>query len=516
LKAAQRWTLVAAILGSSLAFVDGTVVNVALPAIQHTLNANAADAQWVVESYALFLASLLLVGGALGDRLGRRRVFMLGAAIFVGASVACAMSPSVVPLIVARAVQGVGAALLIPGSLALISATFPESERGAAIGTWSAFSGITAAVGPVIGGFLIEHYSWPWAFLINVPVGVLLLVLCATKVPESKGTQSNEPIDVAGATLATVGLAGVVFALIEAPARGWSSTAVWVAGAVGIVTLLLFVRTEARVRAPMLPLGLFRGRNFTGANLLTLFLYAALGGGLYFLPLNLVQVQGYGATAAGAALLPFIAIMFALSRWAGKLVDRFGAKRPLVIGPLISGLGFALLAVPSIGTNYWTTFFPAICILGLGMSITVAPLTTTVMNAVDRDLSGTASGINNAVSRAAALMAIAVFGIVVAWAFNASMDNALASLRASPELVESLSAQRSKLAGMVVPDGLPYATASALKRAIGESFVAGFRWVMLLSAGLALLSAASAWVMIDGGLVASKVKATTRSTPHGG
>jgi EmrB/QacA subfamily drug resistance transporter len=516
LKAAQRWTLVAAILGSSLAFVDGTVVNVALPAIQHTLNANAADAQWVVESYALFLASLLLVGGALGDRLGRRRVFMLGAAIFVGASVACAMSPSVIPLIIARAVQGVGAALLIPGSLALISATFPESERGAAIGTWSAFSGITAAVGPVIGGFLIDHYSWPWAFLINVPVGLLLLLLCATKVPESKGAQSDEPIDVAGATLATIGLAGVVFALIEGPVRGWSSKAVLVAAIVGIVTLIFFVRIEARVRAPMLPLGLFRGRNFTGANLLTLFLYAGLGGGLYFLPLNLVQVQGYGATAAGAALLPFIAIMFALSRWAGKLVDRFGAKRPLVIGPTIAGLGFALLAVPSLGANYWTTFFPAICILGLGMSITVAPLTTTVMNAVDRDLSGTASGINNAVSRAAALMAIAIFGIAVAWAFNASMDDALASLRVSPELAESVSAQRAKLAGMVLPEGLPEATASALKRAIGESFVAGFRWVMLLSAGLALLSAVCAWVMIDGGLVAPKVKATTRSTPHGG
>ena len=495
---ARRWTLVAAILGSSMAFVDGTVVNVALPAIQRALDASASDAQWVVESYALLLAALLLVGGALGDRFGRKRIFMIGVAVFTAASLGCALSGQVTLLIVARAVQGVGAALLVPGSLALISATFPQAERGAAIGTWSAFSGITAAVGPVIGGFLVDHYSWTWAFLVNLPIGIVLLVICASKVPESTGAMSHDPVDWRGATFATIGLAGVVFAFIEAPVRGWASAPVWIAAVLGLAGVVMFVRTEAQAHAPMLPLTLFRDRNFSGANLLTLLLYAALGGGLYFLPLDLVQVQGLSATAAGAALLPFIAIMFALSRWAGGLVDRFGAKLPLIIGPAIASLGFALLALPAVGSNYWLNFFPAICVLGLGMSITVAPLTTTVMNAVGADLAGVASGVNNAVSRAAGLLAIAVFGIVMAWAFDARLAESLAATKVPADLASAILAQHTRLAGMVVPDGVAPDVAATLKLAIGRSFVAGFRWVMGLSAVLALLGAVSAWLLIDG------------------
>lgn len=493
----RRWTLVAAILGSSLAFIDGTVVNVALPAIQREMSATTADAQWIVESYALFLASLLLVGGVLGDRFGRKRVFMLGTGLFTLASIACALSSSVEPLIAARAIQGIGAALLVPGSLALISATFPPSERGAAIGTWSAFSGITAAVGPVMGGFLVEHYSWTWAFLVNAPIGAVLLAICAAKVPESKGTHAGS-IDVPGASLVTIGLAGLVFAFIEAPTRGWTATPIWAAITVGILALLLLLRVEARAASPMLPLGLFRERNFAGANMLTLLLYAALGGSLFFLPLNLIQVQGYGATVAGAALLPFIAIMFLLSRWAGGLVERFGSRLPLMVGPIIAAVGFAMLAVPSIDGHYWTAFFPAISILGLGMSITVAPLTTTVMNAVGKELAGTASGINNAVSRAAALLAIALFGFVLTLAFNATLNNELDRLHASAKLVSAVMEQRQKLAGMVMPSGYPEATVAALKHAVNLSFVAGFRWVMLISAALSLLSAVSAWIFIQG------------------
>jgi len=491
----RYWTLVAAILGSSLAFIDGTVVNVALPAIQKELGATTSEAQWVMESYALFLASLLLVGGVLGDRFGRRRIFMFGIALFTLASVGCSLSTDVGLLMAARAVQGVGAALLVPGSLALISATFPQAERGAAIGTWSAFSGITAAVGPVIGGFLVEHYSWTWAFLVNVPVGIVLILICAAKVPESRGSQGGA-VDVAGACLATTGLAGIVFALIEAPSRGWLATPVWGAGVIGVGALLWFVRVEARSASPMLPLGLFRERNFTGANVLTLLLYAALGGSLFFLPLNLIQVQGEGATAAGAALLPFIAIMFLLSRWAGTLVDVFGPKLPLVVGPVIAAIGFALFAWPSVGSSYWVAFFPAICVLGLGMSITVAPLTTTVMNAVGEDLAGTASGINNAISRAAALLAIALFGVILTWAFNTRLDDELSRLPVPADVLASVMAERQKLAGMVIPDS--YADAAALRHAIGLSFVAGFRWVMLVSAALALLSAVSAWMTIQG------------------
>ena len=494
----RRWTLIAAILGSSLAFIDGTVVNVALPAIQSKLGATTSDAQWVMESYALFLASLLLVGGTLGDRFGRKRVFMIGTGIFTLASIGCALSSHVEALIVARAIQGIGAALLVPGSLALISATFPQSERGAAIGTWSAFSGITAAIGPVIGGFLVEHYSWTFAFLVNAPVGMVLLVICATKVPESKGGTNAGPIDGYGAALVTVGLAGLVFAFIEAPSRGWTALPIWIAMTAGVLALLLFVRVEARIASPMLPLALFRERNFAGANVLTLLLYAALGGSLFFLPLNLIQVQGYGATAAGAALLPFIAIMFLLSRWTGSLVDRFGSRLPLVTGPVIAAAGFALLALPSAGSRYWTAFFPAICVLGVGMSITVAPLTTTVMNAVGKELAGTASGINNAVSRAAALLAIALFGLVLTVAFNANLDDELRHQHAPASLVDSVSAQRHKLAGIVTPDGYPPATVAAMKHAVDVSFVAGFRWVMLVSAVLALLSGVSAGAFIAG------------------
>jgi EmrB/QacA subfamily drug resistance transporter len=494
----RRWTLVAAILGSSMAFVDGTVVNVALPSIQRSFNAGTADAQWVMESYALFLAALLLVGGVLGDRFGRRRIFVAGTVLFVLSSIACALSATIGQLIAARAVQGIGAALLIPGSLALISATFPLAERGAAIGTWSAFSGITAAVGPVIGGFLVEHYSWAWAFLVNVPLGIVLLLISLGRVPESGGAGERSPIDLAGAGLVTIGLAGAVYALIEAPVRGWSARSVWVSAAAGVIALVLFVVVESRSRAPMLPLSLFRERQFAGANLLTLLLYAALGGSLFFLPLDLIQVQGYGATAAGAALLPFIAIMFLLSRWAGTLVDAFGSKLPLVVGPVVAAVGFGLLAVPSIGGSYWAGFFPAICVLGLGMSITVAPLTTTVMNAVGAERAGTASGVNNAVSRTAALLAIAVFGIVLTGVFDRQLAPALAATQAPPDLLAVVSAQHQKLAGIVIPAETTAALAAQLKHAVGMSFVAGFRRVMLLSAALALLSAFSAWALVAG------------------
>ena len=504
--AGRRWTLVAAVLGSSMAFVDGTVVNVALPSIQQALNADAADSQWVVESYALFLAALLLVGGAFGDRFGRRRIFIVGAALFTAASVACGLSASMAQLIVARSLQGAGAALLVPGSLALVSAAFPQAQRGRAIGTWSAFTGIAAAAGPVIGGYLVDHHSWTWAFWVNLPVGIVLLAICLTKVPESLGAGSRAPIDFTGALLATVGLAGLVFALIEASSRGWADG--WVVGSagIGVAALAGFVGAERRIRAPMLPLALFRERSFAGANLLTLLLYGALGGGLFFLPLNLIQVHGYSATFAGAALLPFTAIMFALSRWAGKLVDVFGSRLPLVVGPGIAALGFAGFAVPSVGTGYWTGYFPAVCVLGLGMTITVAPLTTTVMNAAGAELAGTASGVNNAVSRVAALLAIAVFGIVMARAFDMRLLAELQAMQATPELVQSLVAQRQKLAGIMVPAGLTEPVAAEVKQAIGQSFVAGFRWVMLLSAGLSLLGALSAWLLVQGKHGAGRVR----------
>lgn len=487
---ARRWTLVAAIIGSGMAFVDGTIVNVALPAIQRAMQATTADAQWVMEAYALLLSALLLVGGVLGDHLGRRRIFALGGIIFTIASVACAAAPGIDWLVGARAVQGLGAALLVPGSLSLITSAYPKKLRGAAIGTWSAFSGITAAIGPVLGGFLVEHVSWHWAFLINLPLGLALIAICHRHVPESRGATTGR-IDLTGASLATVGLAGVVYALIEAQLRGWHATDVIVAVVTGVVALLAFVVVERRIAAPMLPLHLFRDRHFAGANALTLLLYAALGGSMFFVPLNLIQVQGYGATAAGASLLPFVIIMFVLSRWTGRLVDVVGARLPLIVGPAIAAAGFALYTLPGVGGSYWTTFFPAASVLGLGMSITIAPLTTTVMNALDPSLAGTASGVNNAVSRVAGLLAIAAFGVVLTHGFNASLEAGLADVHLPRDTVRHILDQRAMLAGIELPAG-----AHAAKRVIGDAFVSGFRQVMWLSAGLAALSAIAAAITI--------------------
>jgi len=494
----RRWVLAATILGSSMAFVDGTVVNVALPAIQRTLDATAFQAQWVVEAYALLLASLLLVGGALGDRLGRRRIFVAGTAIFGAASAACALSTGIEALIAARAVQGAGAALLVPGSLALISVNFPEHERGRAIGTWSGFSGIAAAFGPVLGGYLVEHYDWAWAFLVNLPPALAVLVIAAARIPESRAPQAGR-LDLAGAALATLALGGIVYAFIEAPVRGWASTSVLAALIVGVGAAAGFFVAERRAEHPMMPLGLFAGRDFAGANLLTLWLYAALGGGLFFFPLNLIQVQGYGATAAGAALLPFILIMFAFSRWAGSLVERFGARPPLIVGPLVAALGFALFAAPGLApgeARYWTSFFPAVVVLGVGMTITVAPLTTTVMNSVATGAAGIASGVNNAVSRTAALLAIAVFGLLLARVFEAQLTPRLVDVGATREAIALLESQRDRLAGAELPPG---PDAAALGQAVKLAYIAGFRWVMLASAGLAALSALAAWRMIGRG-----------------
>jgi EmrB/QacA subfamily drug resistance transporter len=494
--ASGPWILAATILGSSMVFIDGTVVNVALPALQTNLNATAVDVQWVIESYALFLAALLLAGGSVGDHFGRKLVFSVGVALFAFASVWCGLAPNIRQLIAARAVQGVGGALLVPGSLAIISASFAQEDRGQAIGTWSGFTAITAAIGPVIGGWLIENVSWRAAFLINAPLAVAVLVLAFLHVPESRDEEDRDGLDWQGATLATVSLGLVVYGLIESSSLSFQNPVVLAALILGVVTSAFFVLVEAQKKHPMLPLTLFRSKNFSGANLLTLLLYAALSGALFFLPLNLIQVQGYTATSAGAALLPFVLIIFALSRWAGRLVKSQGAKLPLVFGPLVAALGFGLFIRPGIGGSYWITFFPAVVVLGLGMAISIAPLTTTVMNGVEENWAGVASGVNNAVSRMAGLIAVAAFGIVMLQVFNNRFDQRLLDLRVAPEVRRALDAQRIKLAAATVPADLDPIVQTALKRAINESFVSGFRQVMLISAALALLSAFVAWLLI--------------------
>ncbi|PYS60102.1 MAG: MFS transporter [Acidobacteria bacterium] len=497
-KAQGRWILAATILGSSMSFIDGTVVNVALPALQANLNATAIDVQWVVESYALFLAALLLLGGSLGDHFGRKRIYAIGVTLFALASMWCGLAPNVGQLIVARAVQGIGGALLVPGSLAIISASFSEDERGQAIGTWSGSTAITTALGPVMGGWLIEHVSWRAVFFLNLPLAVVVLLLVFRFVPESRDEEETGKLDLVGAALATVSLGAIVYGLIESSRLGFQSPIVITALSSSLIFLVAFVIVEARRRHPMMPLTLFRARNFAGANLLTLFLYAALAGTLFFLPLNLIQVQGYSATAAGAASLPFILIMFLLSRWSGGLLKRYGSRLPLVIGPTIAGIGFALFVRPGVGGSYWTTVFPAVVVLGLGMAISVAPLTTTVMNSVKESHAGIASGVNNAVSRTAGLLAIAVLGLIMLQTFNRCLDQRLSQLAVPVEIREAVNSQRIKLAAAEIPSAAEPMRA-AIKQAIDECFVCGFRRLMLVGCGLALASSLMAWLIIRRG-----------------
>jgi len=506
------WVLAATIIGSGMAFIDSTVVNVALPALQADLNATMVDVQWIVLSYTLLLSALLLVGGALGDHFGRRRIYATGVAIFALASVWAGLAASANQLIIARAVQGIGGALLVPGSLAIIGAFFDESERGKAFGTWSAFSALTMALGPVLGGWLIDETSasWRWAFFINVPLAVIVLAIVFWYVPESRDEEAPAALDWWGTGLVTVGLGGIVYGLIESANLGLSHPLVVGALIVGGLALAAFVVVEARGKAPMMPLNLFRSSTFSGANLLTLLLYGALGGALFFLPFNLIQVHGYSATAAGAALLPFIIIIFLLSRWAGGLVDRYGAKLPLIIGPSIVAVSYVVFTLPGVSGNYWQTFFAPIALLGLGMAITAAPLTTAVMSAVETQHAGIASGVNNAVSKVAALLVIAVLGVLVLVSFNANLDSHLASIDLPAEVQQQLDAERIKLAGAEVPATISGEIRVALEQAIDESFVVSFRIAMFISAGLALASALVAALMIEG----KKPEVTHMSKPE--
>jgi EmrB/QacA subfamily drug resistance transporter len=492
---AGPWILAATILGSSMAFIDGTVVNVALPAVQTNFHATVIDVQWVVESYGLFLAALILAGGALGDLFGRRRVFLAGVGIFAAASAGCGAALNIQQLILARSIQGIGAALLVPGSLAIISSSFGEEKRGAAIGTWSGFTAITTAIGPVLGGWLVQHASWRWVFFINLPLAVVVGAISIWRVPESRSHNAGR-LDWLGAFLATVGLGGLVGGLIESASLGWSNWLVIGSLTVGIGYLIAFAAVEARAASPMLPLSLFKSRAFTGANLLTLCFYAAVGIFFFLFPLNLIQVQGYSATAAGASILPLIVLMFVLSSWSGGLVARYGPRGPMMIGPLIAAVGFALFAIPSTGNSYWETFFPAVIVLGFGLALTVAPLTTVVMNSVDQDRAGAASGVNNAVARLAGVLAIAVFGIVMVNAFGLHLSRALGNVSLPVQALRELHANEIKLAGLPVPPGLDPGITATIKKSIAESFVFGFRIVMLCCTGLSLASVAVAWLMI--------------------
>lgn len=495
LEKARPWVLAATILGSSMAFIDGTVVNVALPALQSSFHATVADVQWVIESYGLFLAALILVGGALGDVMGRRRIFLIGVVLFAIASAVCGLSANITQLIIGRAVQGIGAALLVPGSLAIISASFDQESRGRAIGTWSGFTAVTAAMGPLLGGWLIDHASWHWVFFINLPLALAVIVISLWHVPESRSVTPRR-VDWAGAVLASLGLGGLVNGLIASQTRGWSDTMVLGSLVLGLAGVVGFIFLEAKVDSPMVPLQLFRSRTFSGANLLTLLLYSALGVFFFLFPMNLIQVRKYSATATGAAMLPMILLMFLLSLWSGGLVNRYGARTPLIAGPLIAAAGFALFAIPSTTGSYWETFFPAFVILGFGMAISVAPLTTVVMSSVDQDRAGTASGINNAVARVAGVLAIAVLGVLMVGVFGLRLNHLLVESGVSTGIVREIHANSIKLAGINLPSGLDANTANTVHDAVARAFVFSFRIIALICAALAVASAAVSLRMI--------------------
>jgi len=421
----KRLTLVTSVLGTAVVFLDGTVVNVALPAIRDDLDTGLAAQQWVVEAYLLTLGALLLVGGSLGDLLGRRKIFSVGLAGFGATSVLCALAPNAELLVAARALQGIAGALLVPTSLALITATFPAEERGAAIGSWTAWAGIAMVIGPLGGGLLVDNASWRWIFGINVPFVVATLALVRAAVPESVDEESTHRIDYLGALLVALGLAGLVFALIEQPTYGFDDPVVYLPGLLGAALLVAFVLHERRSDHPMLPLGSFRSRNFAVGNVATLLVYAGLGAATFFVAIYLQQVAGYTAVAAGATLMPITVIMFLLSRRFGALSDRIGPRALMSVGPLIGGLGLIWLGRLSTHVDYLTDILPAVLLFGLGLSMTVAPLTNTVLGAVSQRVAGVASGANNAISRVAGLLAIAAIGAVVAAQFGSALDERL-------------------------------------------------------------------------------------------
>ena len=474
----KRLTLAATILGSSMAFIDGSVVNIALPTIQQALHADATATQWIVNAYLLMLGALVLVGGSAADLYGRRRIFLVGIAVFTAASIACGFSPNVTALIISRAVQGLGAALLTPASLAMLGATFDEHERSHAIGIWAGAGALTSAAGPVLGGWLVDQISWRAIFLLNVPLALAAAGLAIRFACESNDPQAKR-LDWIGAAVVGIGLGAITWGLSTIPASGFHDRTVLAWLGVGAVFLILFAAVEARAgEHAMMPLSLFRSRNFSATNALTLLLYFALGGALYYLPFGLIRLGGYSSTQAGAALLPFALIMGFGASFAGDLADRFGPRLSLTVGPLIAACGLALLAFADFGKSYWAGVFPAICVLAIGMTITVPPLTSTVMASVGKAHAGIASGVNNAVARVAGLLAVAALGAVLFASFSHYLGG-----QPSTHANDALNAV---LAGQ---DGVAQDAIGAFDRAL--------RTVMLVAALCAALAGIAGWLWIQ-------------------
>ena len=488
-----KWVLVATILGSALAFMDGSVVNVALPALQAAFHATGGGIQWVVQGYALFGAALLLLGGAIGDHYGRRRAYVWGVVLFALASAGCAASFSLRQLVAARAVQGVGAALLIPQSLSILSASFSGEERGRAIGTWSAWTSVFAAVGPVLGGWLLQVWSWRLIFLLNLPLALLVLLL-APRIPESRG--KTQSLDWLGAALATTGFAAIIYALSFAPEIGWRNLRVMASLVGGGLLLAAFLWSQAGRANAMMPLSLFRIPRFLAANLLTFLLYGALYGALFVIPFYVIQVRHYSPAEAGAVFLPLVAMMFFFSARVGAKAAKVGERRLLAGGALCAGAGFCLLAALSGRGGYWRSLLPGVLLLGVGVTLAVAPLTTAVMSSVDKIQTGIASAVNNALSRLAGLVSVSVLVFVLAHGFSMSLERELARSSLPDAARQQMTAQQARLHDTPIPGGLTEAQHAEAAEMLDRAFFAGYRTVMLWCAVSAWLGGLAVLVLL--------------------
>ena len=497
--AAGKWIMASAILASSMAFIDGTALNVILPALQRGLSATGADLFWILNAYLLMLAALIMIGGSLGDRLGRRKIFMTGIFIFITGSAACGFAPNVNFLIAFRVFQGIGGALMIPGSLSLLSSSIDEKERGKAIGTWSAVTTVVTMGGPVLGGALADAGLWRYIFFINIPIGIAALFILWMKVKESRDENSDQKPDLPGAIAITLGLALLTFGFLRIPAIGFNNWQVVASLAGGLLLLTAFIFVERTSKHPMMPLVLFANTNFSGANLLTFFLYAGLGAGMLFLSLNLVQVQGYSQLQSGLTFLPFTVLMISIARYAGTLADKYGPRSLLIAGPAAAGTGLLLLSFVKETSGplaYWTTFFPGVLVLGLGMSFTVAPLTSTVMSSVSDQFAGTASGVNNAISRIASVFANAIFGALAVLFFSGALQDKIGTLPLHAKERQAAMAQAKNLGNAKAPANIDAADKVLIEKYYHESFIAAYAKILRIAAALGFLGALMSFFFI--------------------
>jgi EmrB/QacA subfamily drug resistance transporter len=509
---AGKWVLASTILASAMAFIDSTALNVVLPSLQKSLHANAPELFWILNAYLLMLAALILVGGSLGDRLGRKRVFMIGIFVFICASAACGLAPSTGALIAFRVIQGIGGALMIPGSLSLLSSSIDDKERGKAIGTWSAITTIVTIGGPVVGGALADAGLWRYIFFINVPIGLIALGILWRRVEESKEAEAEvgrapksegrnrsdgRALDLPGVLAIALGLAALTFGFLRMPAVGFNHWTVSGSLSLGVLLLFVFIAIERKSPYPMMPLHLFANPIFTGVNLLTFFLYAGLSSAMLFLSLDLVQAQGYSQLESGLTFLPFTLLMISIARPAGMLADKWGPRPFLIAGPALAGWGMLLLSFVGLmqgPSSYWTSFLPGVLVLGSGMSFTVAPLTTTVMNAASDQYSGVASGINNALTRVSNVFANAIFGALAVLFFTQALHQQLDAMPMKPEARQLVMAQAADLGNAHVPAGL--GGNAAIAAAYRSGFILAYRQIMRLSACLAFAGAIMGWLFV--------------------